>query len=103
MDNELYNLIHGEYVLIKKQDIIDIVNFYNKQKLLFPYSISICDTGYHIVKNGKGKKPKKYNRQQVEEISKSINDIGIRKTALKYDSSTKLIQAIKKGKYIPND
>lgn len=49
----------------------------------------------------RGKKPKKFNEEQIKQIKLDLfkNGLSIRKTADKYKTSTRIIQDIKADKY----
>lgn len=82
------------FVLVKKEDIKKLDELKVQR-----YFLTENNTTYYIVK--RGKKPKKFNKKQVEYIKKDLleNKISIRKASEKYHCSPSIILQIKNNNY----
>lgn len=75
------------FVLVRKKDI-------SRLKDIHYFTI---EDNYFLVKQGR--KKKKFNKIQVEQIQKDLNNMSIRNCAKKHNCSTATIQKIKANKY----
>ncbi|CEK33595.1 hypothetical protein UMC2_08451 [[Clostridium] sordellii] len=83
-----------DFVLVKKSDI-DKLNKLEIER----YTLEDDNETFYIVK--RGKKSKKFNEQQIQQIKKDLieNKISIRKASEKYKCSPTIILQIKKNNY----
>lgn len=112
MKNNPLKSLNDNFYFFKKEDFKKIVLFYRKnienykenEELIPKYYYSLTDEyvkTHRIVKCGQGLKQARFNQEEVNEILNTLKDMSIRKTADKYNCSTKTIQEIKKGIYTP--
>ena len=82
-----------DFVLVKKSDI-DKLNKLEIER----YTLEDDNETFYIVR--RGKKPKKFDNKQVQQIKKDLEGgMSIRSCATKYKSNTRTIQDIKQNKY----
>ncbi|MDU1540809.1 MAG: helix-turn-helix domain containing protein [Paeniclostridium sordellii] len=83
----------NDFVLVKKSNIDKLDKLEIER-----YTLTDDNDTFYIVKQGR--KPKKFNEQQVQQIKQDLeNGLSIRKAADKHKTSTRLIQLIKNSKY----
>ncbi|WP_170075942.1 helix-turn-helix domain containing protein [Paraclostridium dentum] len=76
--------------------IVDIAYVEKLKEANIPFSQ--FDDDFYLVK--RGKKKKRFNKEQVQQIKRDLNEgISIRAAATKYNTSTRTIQDIKIDKY----
>lgn len=96
-DQKIVDTIDNKITELNKHIVIVDVKYIDRLKECgIPFSQ--FQEGYYIVKQGK--KPKKFNEEQVQQIKQDLDDgLSIRKAANKHKCSTRTIQDMIKNIY----
>ena len=97
-----YDLVNvkSKYTLIKNEDLEEIKRFYLEHKTELNIMEYFFNDSCRAVPTKRGKKPKKFDADQVKEIQKKLAEgMSIRKASFEFQCSTRTIQQIKNNKY----